>query len=36
MILAGASVFPTVGFANPTAIVATALRLASQIDASLG
>lgn len=35
--LAGASVFPTAGFANPTlTIVATALRLASHVDASLG
>jgi choline dehydrogenase-like flavoprotein len=35
--VAGASVFPTAGFANPTlTIVATALRLARHIDVSLG
>ena len=35
--LAGASVFPTAGFANPTlTIVALALRLARHVDASLG
>lgn len=35
--VAGASVFPTAGYANPTlTIVATALRLASHVDAVLG
>jgi choline dehydrogenase-like flavoprotein len=35
--LAGASIFPTAGYANPTlTIVATALRLASHVDAALG
>ena len=35
--LAGASVYPTAGFANPTlTIVATALRLAGHVDAALG
>ena len=34
--LAGASVFPTTGFANPTlTIVALALRLARRVDAGL-
>jgi choline dehydrogenase-like flavoprotein len=35
--LAGASIFPTAGYANPTlTVVATALRLASHVDAALG
>ena len=35
--LAGASIFPTAGYANPTlTIVATSLRLASHVDAELG
>lgn len=35
--LAGASTFPTAGYANPTlTVVATALRLASHVDAALG
>ncbi|HSG81022.1 MAG TPA: GMC oxidoreductase, partial [Gemmatimonadota bacterium] len=35
--VAGASVFPTAGFANPTlTIVAMAIRLARHVDASLG
>lgn len=37
LFVAGASVFPTAGFANPTlSIVATALRLAAHVDESLG
>jgi choline dehydrogenase-like flavoprotein len=35
--VAGASIFPTAGYANPTlTVVATALRLASHVDAALG
>jgi len=35
--VAGASIFPTAGYANPTlTIVATALRLASHVNAALG
>jgi choline dehydrogenase-like flavoprotein len=35
--VAGASIFPTAGYANPTlTVVATALRLAGHVDAALG
>jgi choline dehydrogenase-like flavoprotein len=35
--IAGASIFPTAGYANPTlTVIATALRLATHVDAALG